>query len=152
MASACDIGYNIQYILPALPRKMQSQRYSLDKMDSLSPTCCSLEESLLTLDASITSFKDFSISETNDSALSLSKIITDSEEDAEVGEGDEEERCDDFHTLGYCLRGSSCRFEHRTSRGQTSGLYSGRTASSMLINFPEMIIAGSLRRTRSFLE
>lgn len=132
--------------------EMQSPRYSLEKSDSLSPSCSPLDESTLTLDASIASFKDLSISETNDSALSLSKIITDSEGEAGECEAEEKEPCEDFRSLGFCLRGAECGFEHRTSWRGCSGGARSLTASSMLLNFPEMIIAGSLRRTRSFLE
>jgi hypothetical protein len=67
---------------------MQSPRYSLDRSDSQTPTCCALEDSILTLDASTASLKDLSISENNDCPLSLSKIITDSDEEAEAGEGE----------------------------------------------------------------
>jgi hypothetical protein len=63
---------------------MQSPRLSFAKSDTHSTSCCNLEESTLTLDASITSFRDLSISEVNDLGLSLSKIITDSEEEPEL--------------------------------------------------------------------
>lgn len=128
---------------------MQSPRHSIDRSDSQSPTCSALEDSILTLDASTASLKDLSLCELNEGALSLSKIITDSEEEAESGAGECSERCEDFHALGYCLRGVLCGYEHRTTRPASSV---PRTASSLLINFPEIIVAAALRRTRSFLQ
>jgi hypothetical protein len=124
----------------------------MEKMDLLAGSCCNLEESILTLDASITSFKDLSISETNDSGLSLEKIITDSEDDPELEEAEISEKCEDFHCLGYCLKGANCCYDHRTTRKQTSRSGNSKIISTILSNFPEIIMAGSLKRTRSFLE
>jgi hypothetical protein len=89
---------------------MQSPRLSLDRSDSQSPSCCALEDSLLTLNSSTTSLRDLCMAELNDSPLSLSKIITDSDEEPEGAPEEVDDRCEDFHSSGYCLRGSRCEF------------------------------------------
>lgn len=131
---------------------LESPRCSIDKSDTSLPSYSKLEESVLTLDGSTASLKDLNIYEVNDFGLSLSKIITDSDEDDTTEELECFEACEKFTTQGCCLKGQNCNFEHRTAGSRDSIRATNQRASTILNNFPELILLGPLKRTRSFLE
>ncbi len=131
---------------------LESPRCSIDKSDTSLPSYSKLEESVLTLDGSTASLRDLNIYEINDFGLSLSKIITDSDEDDTVEELESFEACESFTTQGCCLKGQNCNFEHRTAGSRDSIKTTNQRASNILHNFPELILLGPIKRTRSFLE
>ena len=90
--------------------------------------------------------KELSISETNYSQLSASKIATDSEEDLDL-EPMEEEFCEEFCSEWSCQKGAECPFTHASPMLRKNQ----SKKSTMLENFPELMLVNAQRR-KSFLE
>ena len=85
--------------------------------------------------------------------MSISKLTTDSEDDALIEWGESVEQCERFAEGGACMHGDACTFVHQQGwLGGAKTKREARVTRAMLENFPEMVLMGASLRAKSFLE